>query len=778
MNPIARNIFFIVSFSLLNHLIVLGQAQIGVAWEFNENGNTEGWIIKDSFETLNVENGVLSVITTSDVSPYPSLNSGSFNIKAEDYGFISLRVRTNGAENLKISWTTDTGTGLYTNIELYRDNEFHTYNKPVFLNSFWKDNIVQFTSFRIEDAPVGSLIEIDFIRIMHTGPRAEIENLKVERPVIKQGVEVPLLAFIKNSGDENASSNYELTLPPEVILIDGDLQSNVQDIQPQESDTIKWIVKSDIIGNHTINLSLDVTEGKADSTIAFIVTDTHWQQDDFLLSAWSPPYAWYTPPYDESVFEDYKNANFDVALWARPQDELIALFEQYNLKYYILVTHLLGGDEYLREPSSGIAPEITPAMLSILDPVIEKYRNNPNMIGYHICDEPYEVTFGNIGKVVNYIRERDPTRECFVNIWPGMDDFRYQDYIEKLLDITKLPILSYDRYIFHNGYDETYKFFSNIQIIRRNALRYDIPFYNIIQAIGTDGTIEEHLDWRTPTISQLNWQAYASLAYGVKGLIWFHWHGNWGVTGYPNSAFTYNAIQSVNPEIKVLGQQMLDLKSTGVYHNHPDHTTIPAFEGDTLIRSVSDNSNLVIGMFKDESDNDYVMLMNKDYYNSTTVQISSDYHIYFVKEFNPETSEWEMIIIPVILSSSGSHFEITIEPGSGKLLDLSNRSTFVADRIDDHYLQSNLKSTPNPFNRSTKISYTLTENSYVTLSVYNSSGQLVNVLEKNKYQVASKKYTYEWNGRDIQDKQLDAGLYFVRLVTNSSQESVKILKLY
>lgn len=66
---------------------------------------------------------------------------------------------------------------------------------------------------------------------------------------------------------------------------------------------------------------------------------------------------------------------------------------------------------------------------------------------------------------------------------------------------------------------------------------------------------------------------------------------------------------------------------------------------------------------------------------------------------------------------------------------------------------------PNPFNNSTTIEYKIFEASFISLSVYNIQGKLVEVLFEGKKTVGN--YQEEWNAQD-----LSSGIYFVVMQSN------------
>ena len=68
---------------------------------------------------------------------------------------------------------------------------------------------------------------------------------------------------------------------------------------------------------------------------------------------------------------------------------------------------------------------------------------------------------------------------------------------------------------------------------------------------------------------------------------------------------------------------------------------------------------------------------------------------------------------------------------------------------------------PNPFNPTTTIVYTLSEEAPVRLSIYNMLGQRVRVLVENVQGPGS--YGMEWDSADELGHQVGAGIYFYRL---------------
>ncbi len=83
-----------------------------------------------------------------------------------------------------------------------------------------------------------------------------------------------------------------------------------------------------------------------------------------------------------------------------------------------------------------------------------------------------------------------------------------------------------------------------------------------------------------------------------------------------------------------------------------------------------------------------------------------------------------------------------------------------------------LQNYPNPFNPTTTIQYTLKEECYVNLKIYNISGQEVRTLV-NEYQTAGYKATM-WDGRNSLGQQVPSGIYLYKIIAADFTEYKKM----
>ena len=85
-------------------------------------------------------------------------------------------------------------------------------------------------------------------------------------------------------------------------------------------------------------------------------------------------------------------------------------------------------------------------------------------------------------------------------------------------------------------------------------------------------------------------------------------------------------------------------------------------------------------------------------------------------------------------------------------------------------LQQNV---PNPFNPSTRISFSTPRAGNVTLKLYDVLGRHVRTLTEG-YRIAGE-HTVVWNGRDTNDRSVSAGVYFAQIRFAESQKTIKMM---
>ena len=450
----------------------------------------------------------------------------------------------------------------------------------------------------------------------------------------------------------------------------------------------------------------------------------------FILYTYAPPSKEYYPDINET-WDYYKGANLDTISKIDPNNKVLfksAENKKHNLKYYLDIRDMvfnINGDEDVSKPGLDIngvdilrgyneennetekenakPKDIPQSTLEDLNETVSKYKNDPNLKGYWICDEPFPSAYDNLAIVIDEIKQIDPKHPAIVNI--GRNEWTTKENLNNFLDKTKVEIFSFNFSIFwryseidgikyYGGWEgesekhQVEEFFKRINMIRDLAKSHNSSFMYIAQLVGTEGkdpveASEERkqgLMWKTPSEDELRWEAYIALTYGAHGLSWFFWEydGNqadaWGLVDKPDDeqGILYEALQNVNKDISKLKDIMVTLESERVYHNDDrnisKHRPVVAEETNTTV---------VIGLFE-ISDKDlydgyhYFMITNKDY----TEELTENYYLMPTKDdyrdipdnaninleyFDISTNQWKKIQL------HKNKFTSYLAPGEGKL---------------------------------------------------------------------------------------------------------------
>jgi len=80
---------------------------------------------------------------------------------------------------------------------------------------------------------------------------------------------------------------------------------------------------------------------------------------------------------------------------------------------------------------------------------------------------------------------------------------------------------------------------------------------------------------------------------------------------------------------------------------------------------------------------------------------------------------------------------------------------------------------PNPFNPSTKLDFSLPEDEFVTIQIYNLTGQLIRTITQDFYTAGD--YSLQWNGITSNGQAAPSGMYFTRIQTKSFNKTIKMV---
>jgi hypothetical protein len=377
-----------------------------------------------------------------------------------------------------------------------------------------------------------------------------------------------------------------------------------------------------------------------------------WTQKEFLITFWCSP-----PATDEAlarVAAEGFNLTWTKAegLDAAARHHLRAMLMSELLKPEVL-------DDAVKRPQ--------------LDALIDRVKSHPALEAYHLGDEPGAGAFPGLGKLVAYLRERDPAHLAYINLYPtyaneqqlevsadaaarakvgiplnfagvGTDDqtvLRYREHLRKFVEIVKPDLISYDHYHFlklaTNGAPSDGKqYFLNLALIRLAALEAKKPFLNIIQA----NTIEKH--WRLPNATEMRWLVFTTMAYGGRGISYFTY---WGppaynglyVDGKPSSRVA--DVAALNEEIAKFGPALMQLDSVAVYQTGRLPYGTEAIPASAPVQATGPGQ-FVLGLFGKPGHPSAFMIVNRDYKQSAEAVLKVALPGNHLQELDRKTGRW------------------------------------------------------------------------------------------------------------------------------------------
>ena len=234
------------------------------------------------------------------------------------------------------------------------------------------------------------------------------------------------------------------------------------------------------------------------------------------------------------------------------------------------------------------------ALLAIPADKAGAYADDPVIWGYHVFDEPARkgVRYGSFSKRIAALHKLDPVRPAYINL-------NEQDDPEAFVRALKPRVLSYDYY---QWWSKQEPFFPLLEKYRSVALAANIPLVCWVEAVAVpSGTIPADNE------AKIRHSVYSALAYGAKGIQWWAWRP------YNDDA------AKINAELKTLGSVLMKLRSVDVFHAAPLPKRTRGLPAKHWVQTSSEG--FVLGFFKDEQDEDLILVANRDWKAARTVSL-------------------------------------------------------------------------------------------------------------------------------------------------------------
>ena len=96
-----------------------------------------------------------------------------------------------------------------------------------------------------------------------------------------------------------------------------------------------------------------------------------------------------------------------------------------------------------------------------------------------------------------------------------------------------------------------------------------------------------------------------------------------------------------------------------------------------------------------------------------------------------------------------------------------------SDEYSGEYRFKLYQNNPNPFSGKTSITYEIPDRSFVSLKIYNATGQLIKIIEEGEKEAG--RYIAVWDGFNEYRNKVPAGIYFYNLETDGNKITKKMI---
>lgn len=369
---------------------------------------------------------------------------------------------------------------------------------------------------------------------------------------------------------------------------------------------------------------------------------------------------WAGPPLTDAVAEQMAEGGFNL-VWCRSEKELDVAHR-----------HGLRG-----QFTDGL---LTPASLDDpnrrerLGALVARVSKHPALYSYHLVDEPSVLQFPALGKLVAYLRQRDPLHLAYINLFPTYasndqlgtkgDVVRaYREHLRRYVEQVRPSLISYDHYQFRLKGDGD-QYFLNLAMIRRAAQEAGVPFLNIVQACTWAPEV-----MRIPGPNELRYLVYSTLAYGAQGISYYvyahpnHYGSLVGLDGTPGPL--YHAVKSYNRQFVAIARELQPLRSLGVYHTSMRETGCEPLPADAHFRLdssqlLASRRGFLLGFFGAAKRPTHLVAVNLDYTTEMSTSLVGPGEL---ELFDATTAQWTSV--------NKATAELVFPPGGGKLVRIT-----------------------------------------------------------------------------------------------------------
>jgi len=366
--------------------------------------------------------------------------------------------------------------------------------------------------------------------------------------------------------------------------------------------------------------------------MATVPATAKWEMEEFvILLGWAESVEC---PDDEAMMQAIAQLDFNVVMWYDANQ--LDLAHTYGLKLLV-------------QPG-------------LVDWVIE----HPALWGFYVRDEPAIEDFPEVAQQVELIHQTDPNHPAYVNAAGATGE-----WLDSFMEALHPRVLSVTgRYQWWWGSEQ---YFAILEAYRSAALAAGIPLIRWVEVnANPDAALDFGVEVPPPpdNAEKLRESVYSSLCYGVKGIQWF----TAAIMFEPGTSRLRACaldVAAINAELKQLGPILVGLESVDVFHTPPLPEGTTQLPDDYWVQT--DTPDLVLGMLKDNQDNDYIMVANRKIDEERQVVLSLPAAVTEVAKFDKNEGKW--INLPLSRHEGRRVVEFSLALGDGELLEVGTTPT-------------------------------------------------------------------------------------------------------
>ncbi len=403
----------------------------------------------------------------------------------------------------------------------------------------------------------------------------------------------------------------------------------------------------------------------------------NWKQNDFVFSTFQCH-----ADDMESAIKNLKEAGFNLLeMGWMPHDKSFAiadLCEKYDIDVLFQDFAIMGGmqERYVdRKVDESVAKEL-----------VEKLKNNKNVLGYYVWDEPYrDNELKEARNQMNFLEKYAPDALLFVVAIPSYnmeftwENGKFKEYLERYINVMEPPVLSLDfypvglgEYTEKNELDDTLMW-CDLGLMRNLCKKYDLPMWFYYQGCPV---YDKNVHY---TESMTNAMLYSSLIYGVKGLQFYTAIDNSVIDSAGNKAQYFENTRKTHEKVKAWGNTLMALESKLVYHSKE---LLPNCEYMNGLADKIEDSNVIkgelpvrtsVGELEDAYGNRYMLIVNRQFFKAlnTTLSLKEKYNVYKVSDVDGKQELIAQNVDALDISlSCGDATLLRIQPANDELFTI------------------------------------------------------------------------------------------------------------